>query len=149
MGDQTSGQAVASETHGTDVVDLVNIEIIPVGKTEDDCIGGAVKLTRDEDGVEVSLMAAMSPPQCREIARRLLIIADAATGGAERTIMCVSATSMWKLPGQVLLTRYTADDEVRFEFAVDPMKNRMDQIHASMRKPKRGLVGAKPRLIIP
>ena len=140
-----------TENSGTDTVDLVNIEVIPVGKTDTDCIGGAIKLTRDgdEDGAEMSLMAAMSPSQCREIARRLLIIADAATDGAERTIMCVSATSMWKLPGQVLLTRYTVDDKVQFEFAVDPMKNRMDQIHASMRKPKRGIVSAKPRLVIP
>lgn len=99
---------------------MVGIEILPIGSSVDKCEGAVVRLIQDDgdskskDGP--SLSAALSGPQCREIARRLMVIADAAARD-EMTIMCISKNNMWDLPGQVLLVRKTPDG-IRFEFAV-------------------------------
>ncbi len=99
---------------------MVSIEVTPIGSAADHCDGGILKLTKDEgDPSEMVLAAGMSGPQCREVARQLLIIADAASGGAEVTMMCVTHSSMWKMPGQALIARRTPDPH--FEFAVKPV----------------------------
>lgn len=107
--------------------EMVGIEVVPIGREVDRCEGGIVRLVKNEGQVtELSLAAGLGAAQCREVARQLLTIADAASGGTERTIMCVSSVSMWKLQGQALIVRCnTQDGRVQFEFAVNPARERV------------------------
>ncbi len=99
--------------------DMVGIEVVPIGSSSDACDGAVVRLVRDEGSEkEISLAAGLGPAQCRELARQLLTIADASSRGSERTLMCVTAQAMWKLPGQALVVRCTPD--VHFEFVAKP-----------------------------
>ena len=118
-------------------VEMVGIEVIPIGPDGDTCQGAAIRLTKDaaEGEAELALTCAMSPPQCREIARRLLVIADAASSGAQRTILCVTATTMWKLPGQMMMVRFSPDPH--YEFLVNPAA------------PKKLVKSPTPKLIVP
>lgn len=102
--------------------DLVSVEVVPIGQSADQCEGAILKLTKDEGiPAEVVLAAGMSGPQCREVARQLLSIADAASRGNEVTMLCVTHASMWRLPGQALIARRTPD--THFEFMVKPADN--------------------------
>lgn len=111
------------------VPDMVGITITPIGPDVDHCNGAIVRLSCEQmSGVqqhpetgEVYLAAGMSGPQCREIARQLLTIADAASNGREITMLCVTQASMWKLPGQALIA--TRHPMPHFEFAVQPQSN--------------------------
>jgi hypothetical protein len=101
--------------------DLVAIEVIPIGAEEKKCEGAVVRLIRHEgQPEEMSLASGLSPDQCREIARRLLIIADAAYQGTQRTLLCVTETAMWSHPGQALIVH--CDPDVRYNFAIEPQK---------------------------
>ena len=136
MADEMNGaqppDAGAAPEHA---VEMVGIEVIPIGPDGDTCQGAAIRLTKDEGEAELALTCAMSPPQCREIARRLLVIADAASSGAQRTILCVTATAMWKLPGQMLMVRFSPDPH--YEFLVNPAA------------PKKLVKSPTPKLIVP
>jgi hypothetical protein len=102
--------------------EMVGIEVIPIGQDTDQCTGCIVKLTKNEGhDDEIVLAAGMSAAQCREIAIRLMTIADAVSGGSERTMVCVTSKEMWKQAGQVLLVRCVPPDmRPHFEFAVKP-----------------------------
>jgi hypothetical protein len=94
---------------------LVGIDVIPIGPSTEECEGGVVRLIRDEGTPdETSLACGMSGPQCRELARQLLIIADAASKGGERTVFAVTSTAMWGLPGQALIVRFAPDLNCQF-----------------------------------
>ena len=136
MADEMNGaqppDAGAAPEHA---VEMVGIEVIPIGPDGDTCQGAAIRLTKDEGEAELALTCAMSPPQCREIARRLLAIADAASSGTQRTILCVTATAMWKLPGQMMMVRFSPDPH--YEFLVNPAA------------PKKLVKSPTPKLIVP
>ena len=123
--------------------EMVGIDVIPIGPSPDVCDGVVVRLIRGEGtGEEVSLMAGLSAPQCREIARQLLTAADAASRSVERTLLCVTESEMWKLPGQALIVRYAPD--LNFEFAVKPRQDKR------LSKPQiRALQKVQRRLILP
>ena len=113
---------IAEKSAEVGAPDMVGVEIIPIGSSSDACDGAVVRLVRDEGSEkEISLAAGLGPEQCRELARRLLTIADASSRGSERTLMCVTAQAMWKLPGQALVVRCTPD--VHFEFIAKPSQN--------------------------
>ena len=114
--------------------DLVSIEIIPAG-VDEKCAGAIVRLIQNEGRPEeIVLASGLSPDQCREIARRLLIVADAASQGTQRTLLCVTETSMWAPPGQALIVH--CDPDVRFNFAIEPQKSTdgLDWLGASPKK---------------
>jgi hypothetical protein len=115
VNDVLSGQVIPPPN------DLVAIEVIPAGVDEKRCEGAIVRLVRHEgQPEEVALASGLSPDQCREIARRLLIVADAASKGADRTLLCVTKTEMWAHPGQALIVH--CDPDVRFNFVVQPQQ---------------------------
>jgi hypothetical protein len=115
--DEAAGDLEASLPGGDPA--MVEIEVTPVGETADACDGAVVRLVSGEGTAsEVSLAAGLSGPQCREVARQLLIVADGASRGTERTLLVVTAPGMWRLPGQALVVRCTPDPH--FEFLVKP-----------------------------
>lgn len=80
----------------------------------DDTQGATLSLI-DHDS-NTSLGATLGPAQCREIAARLLLCADAADQKT-RTIMMVTLKSAW-LPHQVLQVRDTPTGEFHYEFLI-------------------------------
>ena len=135
---------VVSRVEQKEQVEMVGIEVIPVGSNSDACDGVVVRLIRGEGtDDEVALSAGLGPAQCREIARRLLIAADAASRGTERTVLCVTSQEMWKMPGQTLIVRCTPD--VHYEFAVKPSSSgRAGNGHRKLITPPRGLIRTSP-----
>lgn len=93
--------------------------------------GASLGLVTGEGEREVKLAAALGPAQCRELAARLLLIADAADPNS-RTIMIVTLASAW-LPNQVLQVRDSPTGQFHSEFL---MKSQL-------------AVPEKPKLIIP
>lgn len=103
--------------------ELASVEILPVGRSADRCEGALVRVVRQARGdqPESALMAGLGPQQCRELAAKLLSVADMASNHQEMTFMAVTAKSMWAMPGQALIVRLV-DGVPQFEFAVDPRK---------------------------
>lgn len=131
-------------TDSADGFGTATIEVIPVGSSADLCEGAVISLSLGEGESEVRVSSGLGPEQCREVARRLLTIADAASRGSTRTTLCVSAEHMWRLPGQTLLVRYDADGRLQCEFAV-----RAPQAGPVVRPQRRGLMKVRDRLIYP
>jgi hypothetical protein len=123
--------------------DMVSIEVIPAGVSITECKGAVVRLVKDEGlPSEITLAAGIGGAQARELARQLLIIADAASGGTEMTMLCLTHSSMWKLPGQALIARRDQDGTPHFEFAVKP-------VTAGGGAPRRLLRLPREKLIVP
>jgi hypothetical protein len=93
----------------------VGVEIVPVPGPLG-IAGAGLSMASGEGDNEVRLTASLSGAQAREIAARLLTLADAASAGAERTVMVVTKTSAW-LPGQHLIIRSTPDG-FHYQFAL-------------------------------
>lgn len=127
------GESPAESPAVENNTEMVSIEVVPVGTSSEVCSGAVVRLVRGEGGAgEVSLAAGLVPAQCRELSRQLLTIADAASRGTERTMMCVTSRAMWDLPGQVLVVRCTP--EVHYEFVAKPRNNNAQLIRPPRKK---------------
>lgn len=77
--------------------------------------GGALTLTSGEGSEQNTIGASLGPNQLRELAARMLILADAVD--QRRTILMVTLRSAW-LPHQVLQVRDTPTGAFHYEFLI-------------------------------
>lgn len=98
-----------------EVVPFVHCEVRPLPT------GAAVALAApaaDGSG-EDSLVAGLNVTQAREVAARLLMCADQASGGETRTVLVITPEKDW-VPGQCLQIRFTP--EPSYGFTLDTRK---------------------------
>lgn len=103
--DQANGTA-----HSEVKIQLVGIEILPYPD------GAAISLVSGEGKDEDRMSARLGPKQLREIASRMLILADAAETNM-RTILLVTPLKAW-IPGQCLQIRLQADNSFHYQFTM-------------------------------
>lgn len=112
MNDQTNGHALSEIPKNPG---FVSIEVQPLslnGKVTSASIG----LAEGDGKDDLKIAAVMGPEQLREIAARMLSIADAIDPNM-RTILVVTKASSW-LPHQVLQIRDTPTQEFHYDFLV-------------------------------
>lgn len=78
--------------------------------------GGALILSAGEGEAQMKLGASLGPDQLRELAARMLILADTADQRT-RTILMITLKSAW-LPHQVLQVRDTPTGAFHYEFLI-------------------------------
>jgi len=117
-----SGAAHPLAGHPGSTAETVSIEVIPIGATVEKCDGAVLRLSVMRGGEEIDLKAGVSGPQCRRVAFELLRVADAASGGADRTLLVTTEAAMWRIPGQALIVRLTPAG-FQMDFAAKPGEN--------------------------
>lgn len=148
MAEELNGAVVeTTDAPGEQTRELIGIEVAPIGPSEGECAGGVVRLVKmrpDGEPTDEFLACGMSPQQLRVTALHMLAIADGASKNQERTVVAVTQTAMWALPGQALVARF--DPGLVCDFVVKMKDSRLAT-------PPRGLVGfggaKKGRLVRP
>jgi len=93
----------------------VSVEVLPAEGS-----AAALQLRASTPGGPTfTLAAGLSRAQARECAARLLMLADRDSAGTERTILSVTPTHAWSVPGQYLVVRFTP--EPHYQWGVPPL----------------------------